>query len=237
MRAGSPCAGSSSGTRRTGCSSSATSFVQCSTSRWSHALARVEVEPALPALLLRAGCPRRSPRACRRPPGSSSRYCCSGVTPNSVGHRVLGRLAVGPVGADEVASRPSGRSGSSRPRGEAARRRSRRARSSRPAPASRGRGASRASAGSPRRGTPRRCARRRTSSGGGPVAVPCPGGGSTAGSPRPRAPPGPRPAGQRARLRAACVMERDRGPRQRLRIRISVPPFSNDTSSISWLIR
>jgi hypothetical protein len=40
--------------------------------------ARVQVEPALPARLFRP----RIPRGCRRPPGSSIRYCWSGSTPN-----------------------------------------------------------------------------------------------------------------------------------------------------------
>ena len=40
----------------------------------------VKIEPALAALIGRAGI-HATPKACSRPPGSSIRYCCSGVSP------------------------------------------------------------------------------------------------------------------------------------------------------------
>ncbi len=40
--------------------------------------------------------------ACRRPPGSSTRYCCSGATPNVYLTSKSASCAVGSVGADEV---------------------------------------------------------------------------------------------------------------------------------------
>ena len=203
-----------------------------------HALARVEVEPALPALLLRAAVPRHGERL-ETPPRQLDQVLLQRDDAEGVGHRVVRQPSVGSVGADEGLSVLPVEAGRHARVGEAARRRSRRGWPSRAAPASRGRGASHASGGSPPRGTPRRRARRRTRAAAARSRSPAPGAAAR-GSPRPRPPPGPGPpAAARGDEPRASWREGSHGPEaaQRLRIRISVPPFSNDTSSISWLMR
>ena len=167
---------------------------------------------------------------CRRRRRSSAgtargRHAEQKATSNSAG-------AVGPVGADEVAS-VALREGVTTLVLSGGRESPCTVRSSGFCIA--GRGASRASAGN-RRGTSRRCSRPRSRAAVGPSPSPVRAEAASARS-RTRASPGPRPAGRGRAFVPRASRNGTEGPRQRFSIRISVPPRSEETSSISWLIR
>lgn len=97
----SPCAGSWSGSRRTGSSSSGRSRSSAGARRPSPSARDTGgTTAALPLLSGRES--QASPRACLRPSGKSMRYCCSGSTPKAWEISKSAELAVRPVGVHEV---------------------------------------------------------------------------------------------------------------------------------------